>query len=241
MRKIASRKSLLIEQQMQPFSNSTMLSAAEAIRSLSMPISLRSLTMTAARKPCWFVRMCLISVVLPLPRKPAITVTGKRASDEHSGGDLLMTQSARSSDVDSVACLRRTTCGVEGVRRADCGLAHCVAKGIGKRVQRTPTRAVAGDDVRDTKRPQPVDGVRNNPFHHAAEVQPTHDAVDRNVGKEIAGMEAYVDDARVRACAQDDQSQIAHVCHQHALVHEQRIGLPRRARTRSGQMVDAAF
>ena len=37
----------MIEQQMQPFSNSTMLSEAETIRSLSMPISLSSLTMTA--------------------------------------------------------------------------------------------------------------------------------------------------------------------------------------------------
>jgi len=28
------------------------------------------------------VRMCLTSVVFPLPRKPVTTVTGKRASDE---------------------------------------------------------------------------------------------------------------------------------------------------------------
>src|SRR3984893_14577079 len=204
MRKIASRKSLLIEQQVQPFSNSTMLSAAEAIRSLSMPISLSSLTMTAVHKPCWLVRMCLIRLVLPLPRKPVITVTGKRAS-EYSGGDLLMTQSAQSSDAGLLSCLLTTNdCSVEGVFRADRGLAHCFTKGISKSVQRTPTSAVAGDAVRDTKQPQPFNGVRNDPFHHAAEVQPAHDAVDWNVGKEIAGMEAYVDDARVRARAEDD-------------------------------------
>src|ERR1700730_16177240 len=235
MRKIASRKSLLIEQQMQPFSNSTMLSAAEAIRSLSMPISLSSLTMTAVHKPCWLVRMCLIRLVLPLPRKPVITVTGKRAS-EYSGGDLLMTQSAQSSDAGLLSCLLTTN----DVQRRRC-ISCRPRTGSLLHQRHQQERAVAGDDVRDTKRPQPFNGVRNDPFHHAAEVQPAHDAVDWNVGKEIAGMEAYVDDARVRGGAEDGEAQIAHVCHQHALVHEQRIGFPRPARTRSRQMVDAAF
>src|SRR5262249_34264809 len=131
--------------------------------------------------------------------------------------------------------------GVEGVLCADGGLAHGVAKGIGKRVQRAPTGAVAGDDVRDTKRPQPVDGIRNDPFRDATEVQPAHHAVDRNVRKEFSGMQAHVDDAGMRARAEDDQSQIAHVCYQHAFVHEQRIGLPGPARRRSRQMVDATF
>ena len=109
--------------------------------------------------------------------------------------------------------------GIEGVFRADRGLAHRVAEGVCERVQRAPTGAVAGDDVRDAKWPQPIDGVRNDSLHDAAEVQPAHDAVDRNVGEEIAGMETYVDDARVRARAEHDQSQMAHVRHQHALVH----------------------
>jgi len=73
---------LFIEQQMQPFSNSSMSASAEAIRSPSMPSSLSSLTMIPVRKPCWLARICLISVVLPPPRKPVITVTGKRASGE---------------------------------------------------------------------------------------------------------------------------------------------------------------
>src|SRR4029079_4848038 len=59
MRKIESMKLLLIEQQMQPFSSSTMSSSAETISSLSMPSSLNSLTMTAVRSPCWLVRNVL--------------------------------------------------------------------------------------------------------------------------------------------------------------------------------------
>src|SRR5262249_5677058 len=101
--------------------------------------------------------------------------------------------------------------------------------------------AVAGDDVGDAKRPQPFDGIGNDSLHDPAEVQPAHDAVDRNVGKEIASMETYIDDARVRARAEYDQSQVAHVRHHHALIHEQRIGFPGRVGTRSREMVDAAF
>src|SRR5262245_25015507 len=72
---------------------------------------------------------------------------------------------------------------VEGVRGADGRLAHCVAEGIGKGVQRAPAGAVAGDDLLDAKRPQALDGLGNDPLHHTAEVQPAHHAVDRNVGK----------------------------------------------------------
>jgi hypothetical protein len=54
-------------------------------------------------------------------------------------------------------------------------------------------------------------------------------------------MQTYVDDARVRARAEHNQSQIAHVRHQHALVHQQRIGFPRRVGARSREMVDATF
>src|SRR5262249_26098145 len=131
--------------------------------------------------------------------------------------------------------------GIEGVFRADRGLAHRIAEGPGERVQSAPTGAVAGDDVGDAKRPQPFDGIGNDSLHDPAEVQPAHDAVDRNVGKEIASMETYIDDARVRARAEYDQSQVAHVRHHYALIHEQRIGFPGRVGTRSREMVDAAF
>jgi hypothetical protein len=71
---------VLSEQQMQPFASSTMSSSRETMSSPSMPISPSSLTMTAVRNPCALVRMCFTSVVFPLPRKPVMTVTGRRDS-----------------------------------------------------------------------------------------------------------------------------------------------------------------
>src|SRR6516165_1055040 len=79
---MASTKLLLIEQQMHPFSSSTISSSSATISSLSMPMSPNSLTMTAVRNPCWLVRICFTRVVFPLPRKPVTTVTGNRVSDE---------------------------------------------------------------------------------------------------------------------------------------------------------------
>jgi hypothetical protein len=55
-------------QQMHPLFISNTSSSAPTIRSLSMPISPNSLTMTAYRLPCGSDRMRLSSVVLPAPR-----------------------------------------------------------------------------------------------------------------------------------------------------------------------------
>ena len=55
-------------QQMQPLFISNTSSSAPTTRSLSMPISPNSLTMTAYFLPCSSERMRLSSVVLPAPR-----------------------------------------------------------------------------------------------------------------------------------------------------------------------------
>ena len=63
-------------QQMQPLFISNTSSSAFTTRSLSIPDSPNSLTMTAYFFPCRSVRMRFRSVVLPAPRKPVNTVTG---------------------------------------------------------------------------------------------------------------------------------------------------------------------
>mmetsp|Transcript_16425 Transcript_16425/g.53599 ORF Transcript_16425/g.53599 Transcript_16425/m.53599 type:complete len:257 (-) Transcript_16425:81-851(-) len=72
-------------QQMQPFVISTSVSFAFTRRLSLMSRSSKftaptSLTSTATRTFSRFVRMCLSSVVLPAPRKPESTVTGRRSS-----------------------------------------------------------------------------------------------------------------------------------------------------------------
>src|SRR6516225_4420613 len=160
--------------------------------------------------------MWLTRVVLPLPRKPAMTVTGRRAP---SGGSI----------------------GDKGVGRADSRLADPVAERIGERVQRTPAGAMAGDDVFDAERSQPLDRLWNNRFHYAAQMQSSHHAVDRNTGEQPLHLGADIEDARMRAGADDDQSLIAHMDHKHAFVHQQRIRLPRRIRAGPTEVIDAAL
>src|SRR3984885_639916 len=63
-------------QHTQPLFISKTSSSAPMIRSLSMPISPNSLTMTAYFLPWFSDRMRLSSVVLPAPRYPVSTVTG---------------------------------------------------------------------------------------------------------------------------------------------------------------------
>src|SRR5690606_21407586 len=68
---------------MQPLLISTSFSSARlrlTSRCTSLPsmlISLMSLTMTATRRPSRFLRMWLSRVLLPAPRKPDNTVTGR--------------------------------------------------------------------------------------------------------------------------------------------------------------------
>src|ERR1700754_967779 len=80
-------KSSATVQQMQPFASSTMfssgqLASAQDFRiSPSTPSLPNSLTSTASFLPPLLVIRCRISVVLPEPRKPVITVTGIFASE----------------------------------------------------------------------------------------------------------------------------------------------------------------
>ncbi len=63
-------------QQTQPLFISKTSSSASTIKSLSIPISPNSFTMTAYFLPCCSVRIRFNRVVLPAPRKPVSTVTG---------------------------------------------------------------------------------------------------------------------------------------------------------------------
>ena len=69
-------KSVRTEQQMQPFSSSTVSSKACSIRRWSIPISPNSFTITAVSPiPGWRTRW-FNKVVFPLPRKPVMIETG---------------------------------------------------------------------------------------------------------------------------------------------------------------------
>src|SRR5260370_27125805 len=177
-----STRSLLIEQQMQPLLSCTMLSSVAMISSLSIPISPISLTMTPILRSCWFAKTWFSSVVFPLPRKPAMTVTGSRAL--------------------SLPAL----IGREGVGCADSRLTDPFTECIGERVQRSPARAVPSDDVFDGKRPQALDGVRNARFHHTAQMQPAHDAGDRKIAEQLSHLATDIDNTGMRAGAEDNQT-----------------------------------
>src|SRR5271165_5279787 len=205
---MASTRSLLTEQHMQPLLSCTMSSLAAMISSPSIPISPVSLTMTAILSPCSLPRIWFSSVVLPLPRKPAITVTGKRARS--SAGFI----------------------GSEGVGGADGRLADRFTKCIGEGVQSAPAGAMSGDDVFDAERPQAFDGIGNDRSHHA---------VDRKIREQLPHLGADIDDPGMRAGTEHDQSQVAHMDHEHALIHQKRIRLPCGIRASSTEMVDAAF
>ena len=60
--------------------------------------------------------------------------------------------------------------GIKGRFCTDSRLTDGVTKGIGKGVQRPPTRTVTGDDVFDSKWPQSIHRVRNDPLHDAAQM-----------------------------------------------------------------------
>ena len=78
------RKSSATVQQIQPFASSMMSSALQLSApqsssiAPSMPISPNSLTISASRRPFAWVMILRISVVLPDPRNPVMTVAGIR-------------------------------------------------------------------------------------------------------------------------------------------------------------------
>ena len=69
-------RSPLTVQHIQPLFISKTSSSASTTRSLSIPCSPNSFTITAYFWPCCSVRILLRSVVFPAPRKPVKTVTG---------------------------------------------------------------------------------------------------------------------------------------------------------------------
>ena len=77
-------------------------------------------------------------------------------------------------------------------------------------------------------------------LHDAAQMQAAHHRVDRAVGKQAPHLGADIDDAGVAAGAEHDQAEIAHVGHQHALVHQVGIGPPLLGVVAPAEMVLAA-
>src|SRR5262249_30612548 len=78
VRKVSCR-SVRIAQQRQPLPSNTVASLDERSSASSMPTSPNSLTTTAVLAASGFVSNSRINVVLPAPRKPVTTVTGRRA------------------------------------------------------------------------------------------------------------------------------------------------------------------
>ena len=77
MRPLSIRiKSPLTVQHIHPLFISNTSSSASTTKSLSIPCSPNSLTITAYFLPCCSVRIRFNSVVFPAPRKPVKTVTG---------------------------------------------------------------------------------------------------------------------------------------------------------------------
>ena len=67
-------------QQIQPLVSSTMSCSTVTKNWLSILISPNSFTSTATRKASKFCKMWFSKVVLPLPKKPVMMVTGRRVS-----------------------------------------------------------------------------------------------------------------------------------------------------------------
>src|SRR5215470_16607319 len=129
----------------------------------------------------------------------------------------------------------------EGIGRADRRLAYAIAEGIGQRTQGAPAGTMTGNDMFDAERPQPFHRIGNNRLHYPTQMQTSHDAIDRNVREEVSRMRTDVDDARMRAGAEDNQPQLPHMSNEHALVHQERIRLPRSIGTGSTEVIDTSF
>src|SRR5579871_4944436 len=86
-------------QQMQPLFISKISSSVSTTRSLSMPTSPNSFSITAMRLPCRSVRMRFKRVVLPAPRYPVRMVTGTRGgAAERSVGASMRRRSGSGVD-----------------------------------------------------------------------------------------------------------------------------------------------
>src|SRR5215472_10085214 len=85
-------------------------------------------------------------------------------------------------------------------------------------------------------------GVRNEPLHgRPGKVQPPEDSVQRNAGKRLPRAQEDIDDAGVRAHAENDEALPSHVHRHVALVHDQGIRLPWLLDGPSAEMIRAAL
>ncbi len=176
-------------------------------------------------------------------RLPAFEGGGPQRAEGEGAGRRVVTRSA-SFRTSSAPWSRRSGAGHAGVERvggADGGLADPIAILVGQRMQRPPAGAVAGDDVGDVEGLQRLDRLRDEMLHDAAQVQAAHHRMDRRVGKQALCLGADIDDAGVRAGAEHDEAEIAHVHDQHALVHQEGVGPPFLRIVLAAEMILAAL
>src|ERR1700751_4532627 len=100
---------------------------------------------------------------------------------------------------------------------------------------------MARADMADVEGSQPLDRLGDVAFHHASEMQSSHHGMDRDVGKKVSHMRAHIDDTGAGARDEYNKTEALNSRHEHALVQEQRVGLPGRFWARSGQMIIASL
>src|SRR5215475_15230289 len=85
-------------------------------------------------------------------------------------------------------------------------------------------------------------GVRNEPLHgRAGQMQPPDDSVQRHAGKRLPRAQEDIDDAGMRAHAEDDEPLPSHVHRHVALIHDQGIWLPWLLHGPSTEMIRTAL
>src|SRR5215813_9136143 len=85
-------------------------------------------------------------------------------------------------------------------------------------------------------------GVRNELLHgRSGKVQTSEDSVQRHTGERLPSAQEDIDDAGMRAHAEDDEPLPSHVHRHVALVHDQGIWLPWLLDGPSTQMIRAAL
>src|SRR5437867_2927076 len=98
-----------------------------------------------------------------------------------------------------------------------------------------------GDDMSDVERPQPIHRVGDIAFHDTSEVQSAHHGVDGSAREDGPDVRAHVDDSRVGAGAEHDQTQASDLRHEHALVQQQGVWLPGGVGALSTEVIVAAL
>src|SRR6185312_14260004 len=132
-----------------------------------------------------------------------------------------------SSEYTAAAARSGSDSGAEFQARADAVLDERGREPRGDRVDGAPPRAVGGHEVVGSELRERFTGGRDDLLEpRTAEMEASHDGVERVLAGQLPRVAQDVHDARVPAAGEDDEAAAAHVCDEGLVVEDQRVGTP---------------